>query len=379
MYKTLDDYRSYNQGFRILEALESFGVRAFGTEFHVEKGMELLMAGQEARDALRPGNMRESRKFKDSYRPYDGSDLNGKSLMVWRTGGIGDILFLRPVLCHLKKLYPQSTIMFGTRKMYHDMVSLWVDCLDGLSIMPLEMSETVDRADYHACFEGLIEKCEEANSIDVHDLFARYMYQDPDAIQWDVPMPLPLMQQDDPCAWYQCNPEQYAVVQFRASAPVRTPLLGSFVRAIDTATSAGYKVVISDHGGVAREIDNLISCCKHPKKIDNFARKTRGLIDAVRLVTHARLVVAPDSSQMHIAAMQRTPAIGLYGPFPGKVRCTRYPLARWIEPNKSNVCKFGGRKCFTHQYMPCNSYMRCWEHLNNDRLSKMVKESLCTG
>ena len=42
------------------------------------------------------------------YRPYKGEDLTNKKLMCWRTGGIGDILFLNPVLRYLKKKYPSS-------------------------------------------------------------------------------------------------------------------------------------------------------------------------------------------------------------------------------------------------------------------------------
>ena len=37
-------------------------------------------------------------KFKNIYRPYQGEDLSDKTLFVSRTGGIGDLLFIKPNL-----------------------------------------------------------------------------------------------------------------------------------------------------------------------------------------------------------------------------------------------------------------------------------------
>ena len=45
-------------------------------------------------------------KFKNMYRPYSGEDLTDKTLLIWRTGGIGDLLFIQPNLVYLKNKYP---------------------------------------------------------------------------------------------------------------------------------------------------------------------------------------------------------------------------------------------------------------------------------
>ena len=45
-----------------------------------------------------------------AYRPYQGQDLNNKSILAFRTGGIGDLMFLNPVLRYIKKRYPTCTI-----------------------------------------------------------------------------------------------------------------------------------------------------------------------------------------------------------------------------------------------------------------------------
>ena len=45
-------------------------------------------------------------KFTNVYKPYNGQDLTNKTLLVWRSGGIGDLLFIQPNLVYLKNKYP---------------------------------------------------------------------------------------------------------------------------------------------------------------------------------------------------------------------------------------------------------------------------------
>jgi ADP-heptose:LPS heptosyltransferase len=369
MYETIEDFRSRVPRFTIIEMVKDVTLKQRDANYDLKKGSEILCIDSMAKDAIKNGAARESsRTFSDVYNIYSGENLDGKSIMVWRTGGIGDILFIRPILVHLKKKYPTANIMFGTRKAYHGLVQLWTDAIDELSGMPLEMESTVDRADYHLSFEGLIEQCNQAETMDVHDLFAIFAGLDPDKIEWSVPISLP------PAG--KPRTDKYAVIQYRASAVVRTPYVGSIVAAINACTDAGYNAVISDRPEAARDIDDIISCCKSPEMVENFAYKTTGLVDAVRLITNAALVIAPDSAQMHMAAMQGVPSIGLYGPFPGAVRCSRYPLAKWIEPPISEVCEHGGRHCFTHQYATCEGSYRCWGNMDNTKLEGLVHDCL---
>ena len=41
------------------------------------------------------------------YKKYNGEDLNDKTLLVWRHGGIGDLMFMMPPLRLLKIKYPK--------------------------------------------------------------------------------------------------------------------------------------------------------------------------------------------------------------------------------------------------------------------------------
>ena len=103
-------------------------------------------------------------KFKNIYCPYLGQDLTGKTLLVFRTGGIGDLLFIQPNLRYLKEKYPDCTIKFACGPQYQSMVETW-ECVDQVLDLPFALKE-LRSSDYHALFEGVIERvCE--NQIDL--------------------------------------------------------------------------------------------------------------------------------------------------------------------------------------------------------------------
>jgi len=380
-YKTLEEYRDRLPNFVIIEMIQNGAIASYGSKYPVQKGQEILMIAGEAKKAVESGaGIISRRTMKGQYRRYNGENLNGRRLMIWRAGGIGDLMWVRPILCHLKDKYPESTILFATREMFHCMVATWGDCLDGLSVVPLNMSDTMDAADYHLSFDGLVESCDEAETTDIHDLFARHAGCDPDEVNWCRPMRLPNWEPDkehdkNPCIQYMVNKRKYAVVQYRASSPMRTPYLGSIVAACNAVTDSGYRAVLCDLPSSAREIDNIISCCKTPAMVYNFSERARDILDTIRLINHSRLVVGPDSSLVHIAAMQGIPSVGIYGPFPGMTRQARNPLAKWIEPPESKVCKSKGRHCFKNR-TECDGDYKCWGNLNNARLQEIIAEVL---
>lgn len=312
--------------------------------------------------------------FKETYKRYDGQNLDGKTLSVWRSGGIGDLMFIRPILCHLKKLYPTCTVKFSTQEKYHDLVKYWEDAIDQLSDVYFNAESMLYSADYHLSFEGVIEKCGDAETMDVHDLFARLAGLDPEEIDWQVPMEAPL---DN--AFLIGNTEPYALIQPRASISTRTPMLGTIVEAINQCTNRGLRVVIADSPIGRRTAEDIKSACDHPDRIINFAKYTTGLHDLVGLVDGACLVISPDSAFTHAAAMQGKPNLAFYGPFPASVRTERYPLCVALEPEKSNVCPHSGRGCFLHAHMGiCEHDCACWSNLSRETVRDAVNAMLDT-
>jgi ADP-heptose:LPS heptosyltransferase len=303
--------------------------------------------------------------FAKRYRPYKGQDLNGKTLFVWRSGGIGDLMFIRPVLMAFKEKYDVE-IIFATRERYHSMVEQWDDCIDQLSNVPFFTEETLDKADYHITFEGLIERCRAAEELDVHDLFARHSY----ITVKDYNRPMKCVCKNTA---FDLLPQEYAVMQLGSSSPIRTPLFGHMVKVADHITENAM-LVVSGSPRESRNIDDFISCCKHPQKMINFARFTGSVVDAIKLVTGSSLVVGPDSSHVHMAAAQGISCVGIYGPFDWKTRCLHYKRFKAVEPRESAVCEHGGKHCFIHSHLPCHYQTKCWNYLDAQEVIDAIEE-----
>jgi len=370
MYDTVEDFKAATPSFVIGKAAETRDMSSHYNQFNVVSETEYVMTSSLYKNIVEQiGLFNPSEKmFVDNYRRYSGEDLTGKTLLVWREGGIGDLLFIRPILAHLKSLY-DCKIVFATRKQYWEMLKLW-DCIDKLVQVPFPATEMYE-ADYHLTFMGVIEKIKEAETTDVHDLFSRYAGLDPDNIEWTVPMPTASRNK-----WFLTAPKNYAVVQGSSSSPVRTPRIKSTVTAINAITEKGLFAVIADSQHKARQADDIISMVDSPDMVINFARFTETIQDAVKLISSAQLVVAPDSSMVHIAAMQGVPCVGIYGPFSADSRTQRYPLCETIEPEASDCCSEGGKHCFLHSHKGCEYFEQCWQNLDNERLKQMITNQL---
>jgi hypothetical protein len=109
-------------------------------------------------EILKPSSI----QFKKIYKPYNGQNLDNKTLLVFRQGGIGDLLFIQPNLIYLKEKYPTCTIKFACGPQYQSMINEW-DCIDEVLDLPFAVNEMFT-TDYHCVFEGVIERCKEAEN-----------------------------------------------------------------------------------------------------------------------------------------------------------------------------------------------------------------------
>ena len=114
-----------------------------------------LYYDQRGTKILKPTNLR----FKNVYRPYLGQDAEDSTLLVFRTGGIGDLLFIQPNLRYLKEKYDDCYIKFACGPQYQPMVENW-DCVDEIIDLPFP-ANTLIKSDYHMLFEGVIERCKD--------------------------------------------------------------------------------------------------------------------------------------------------------------------------------------------------------------------------
>lgn len=305
-------------------------------------------------------------QFKKIYKHYNGQDLSNKSLLVFRQGGIGDLLFIQPNLVYLKEKYPTCTIKFACGPQYQSMISEW-DCIDEVLDLPFVVSEMFS-SDYHCVFEGVIERCKEAENICAYNLFSNWMGLDltDDLL---IPKQTPNIELVDKCKRIlkELNIEEkdFILVQMSASSPIRTPNPDIWKKLINILTDKGHNILITDSPHKSPDIDNFISKLDNKDKVKNFCQHSDTIADTIAMVSLAKLTIATDSALNHIAESLGTKSFSIMGPFTGKIRFSTYKNNDFIDAERE-----GCSPCFQHGMQPCKystgGYSQCYNNLDFD-------------
>lgn len=317
-------------------------------------------------------------KFSSVYRPFKGQDLENKTLLVWRTGGIGDLLFIQPNLIHLKEKYPSCKIIFACGPQYQSMLENW-SCIDEIIDLPFSLSYLL-KSDYHIIFEGVIERTKEAESTNAYRLFTKWMNLNlPD--EKLVPTQEAKKEKVDECqkiiSSWGLKEKEFILLQMKASSPIRTPSKDVWRKVVDALLKDGNKIIITDAPHNSHMVDNFIDILdvKHKNvNIFNFAPHSETLDYTIALCSISKLVIGTDSALVHIAASVNAPCMGIYGPFPGEIRLSTYKNTEWI--NCKNECS----PCFKHGRYPCKNsrdgHSKCYENIDMEEFMNKVNKLL---
>jgi ADP-heptose:LPS heptosyltransferase len=334
--------------------------------------LQYSKTNQGKKKLLVPSNV----KFRKIYRPYQGQPLeDGESILVFRTGGIGDLLFIQPNLRYLKEKYPTCKIKFACGPQYQPMVENW-DCIDELLDLPFTLRQ-LTTSSYHILFEGVIERCIQAHFDNAYNLFSQWLGLDlPDELL--VPKQEPKPELVEYCLEkmnkWGVGEKDFVLMQLRASSPIRTPRHGFWLKIINELNRRGYKVLLTDNPRQADQIDHFISMCDNKNMVFNFCQHSKNIAYSVALTKLAKATLATDSAMNHIAASVDVPCFGIYGPFPGHIRLKTYPKAAWVD----GIRHCG--PCFIHGHMPCqynvDSYSPCYDELidTDEKLNNVINK-----
>lgn len=385
---TIDELRNDPPNIVIAEATRSIKfVQNWFKEQILEKKKRYVMGlgvyqqlhyDQRGTKILKPTSLR----FKNIYRPYLGENAENKTILVFRTGGIGDLLFIQPNLRYLKEKYDNCYIKFACGPQYQPMVKNW-DCIDEVIDLPFPASILV-KADYHMLFEGVIERCKEAETINSYNLFSRWLGLDlPDKLL--IPKQNPKEHLVGKCEeilapWVRNVGSDFIVMQLRASSPVRTPRHEFWIKIINSLNKRGLNVVLTDNPRQADNIQKFINMLDNPSKNFNFCKHSESIDYTIALTSLSMGTVATDSALGHIAASLDVPCFGIYGPFPGEIRLKTYPKSSWVDAKRHCA------PCFIHGHRPCpyaspEGYSPCYDELIDtdqklETISSMIEEFL---
>lgn len=317
------------------------------------------------RKLLKPCNP----KFANVYRPYIGQDdLDGEQLLIFRTGGIGDLLFIQPNLRYIKEKHPTCHIAFACGPQYQPMVNTW-SCVDEVVDLPFKFS-TLSKSKYHVLFEGVIERCKMAESENAYNLFSRWMGLDlPDELL--IPKQSPRKDLVEKCqnilSEWNIPEKSFVVMQLRASSPIRSPRPEFWSNLVNKLVDNGHHVLLTDNPRQAEKVDEFIKTIYRKDRVHNFCAKSEDIAHSIAIISLAEGVIATDSAMNHIAASVDVPMFGIMGPFPGHIRFKTYKKADWLDSKRSCT------HCYLHGHRPCkesgaDGFSPCYDEISIDEI-----------
>jgi len=281
------------------------------------------------------------------YKPYKGQDLSGKKLLVFRTGGIGDLCFLNGAIRILKKKFPTSSLRAASacKQPLENLTEL-----DALYDMPFD-AELFKETDYQLFFQGIIEGgSDESKRTHAVDMFLSYFGIDGTHIpdEEKVPRLTFTKAEIDWCqktiAGWGIKDTDYVIgVQMETSAPLRNFPKEKMKAFIDVLSKEpNTKVVV-----IGSEQHDMIGNFFKGGSPNIFVATKFNVRQSIVLCTRYNLVIAPDSFIIQIAGALDKPLVGLYGPFPSEVRMKYFKNSIGLDP--SVPCA----PCYKHDFRGC--------------------------
>jgi len=251
---------------------------------------------------------------------------NPKSILVMRSGGAGDILFLTPVVAALRARFPDAHITLACMPSYH-----WIfrgqSTINGLAEFPVKMGIAA-RHDWVLDLENAVESVKDRHVV---DLFAERCGVE---LASGKCVYVPEFSAESFNTQFPKTKKRIGL-QWTASSPVRSypqvqTLMGKLL-------ADGWQVVLYGEPKGAKLYGN-------PENLINLSDLKWPWHKTIDFLQTCDLVVGPDSSMVHFAGALDIPAIALYGSFDARYRTAYHPSVRVIQATSG--CNMA--PCFYH-------------------------------
>ena len=281
---------------------------------------------------------------------YNGEDVSGKSVLISRAGGHGDMVMLSPLIRQLKA-NGASRVALVSRPQYHDTIRC-IPGLDSLGTVPFP-TDLLAGFDYHLSFEGAIRG--DTTGKYCSTLFADLCGLTLDSEKSAFALPPNLVRQAKRFLEVELGIERKIIaIHTEASATARGFLPGFLPGLCRALTANKYHVVLIGRDSQGVTGANITDLCGKFKSVAMY----------YAIVSETDLLIAPDSIMLHVASALDKKAIGLFGPFNGASRVIG-DTVRYLDG--VGDCKRW--PCRTHDYGVCKlakqtqaSFSPCMNH-----------------
>lgn len=262
-------------------------------------------------------------------KPFDETkDWNGKRILFVRIGGLGDLILLTPILREIHRRWPTCEIDVCCNPEFGQVLQN-LPYVKAILMYPMLKAD----ADKYDCWVFLENVIERGDGLVLHsvDAVAKHI-----GLTGDFDKVQDYRVTDDEATWARvAHPRNPGVrricVQISASAACRSYPQKMFQEFVEKMIKDGWEVFLMGRPG---EIKMAAEANMPP----TFKILTDGLTFRQRaaVIATSDVVMAPDSSLLHVAGALGVPAVGLFSVFESHLRVAYNPLTVGI--NGTGAC-----------------------------------------
>jgi hypothetical protein len=275
------------------------------------------------------------------------------NVLLIRHGGIGDILFLFPIFKYLKDIL-KVNVYVATSPMYKSLIYLNEDISRVMDI-PLLVDELhLNSIDWILSFENTIESNNpKAKLLHAVDYFFDEIGVDYRNYSGSKVAELKILGVENQKAKKQLSDlnipliKKKVAIQIQSSSPTRNFPIDKMIDIIRELLKDKDVYILLFGGNRQKNFAKIIMDSLNNDRVFDFIEEDKTLREAIAITNLMDLVIAPDSSFVHIAGALGVPVIGLYGPFPSFIRMRYYKRAVGLDTNVSCA------PCFRHGHSSC--------------------------
>ncbi|MFW9952166.1 MAG: hypothetical protein ACFFKA_18750 [Candidatus Thorarchaeota archaeon] len=298
---------------------------------------------------------------------------DAKNLLIYRSGGIGDILFILPYLSEIKKVNPEIKISFCSMPNHHEILKL-SNYIDFILEDPIEYSKVAGKFDKIILFENFIENNPIAEKVSAMDLAEQFF----DGIKKgpiDTKI-IPIKPKGD---------KIHIMIFWISTTKVRDispAIIFDFLHNLDSEKFRVTMVAPPNEEIALMEIAENVNKYNSKIELRKLVSPEFGkVMEYMLLIDSPHIAIGPDTGLLNLLGYHGIPIIGLFGPFDSKLRLKYYKHAIGIDPITN--CMFGKNEsgsCFNHSGGSCplgdfkdELYSPCIHKINADHINIAVQ------
>lgn len=336
-FEKIHDIYKKDTGMIIAQALANFTLSINDVGTSIKKGSAYVMPLGEFIQSKKNKTFKAYRHtFSKYFKRYTGQDLTNKKLLVWRTGGLGDIIVSQSVIKAIKDKYPSCEITYATSPAFLSVFASWPSGLvDKISTLPFP-KELLEENDYHLTFIHAIENCIESQKYNYYDIFKKIVNMEYETDKYISNLLVnPILKNQ---VKKQILPNTI-LLHMSSTTALRAMDNMKWVNIINILLSKGFNVGIIDQPKKAREIDLFIKGIRvDDTKVQNLAKLSLTIPNAIAIFDCCVGGICIDSSFAHIAGALNKPAAVICGPYKSYNVVGLYPSVVGVDPEDWNEC-----------------------------------------